>query len=63
MHHPDLAVRQLEYAVQELGLRGFSLGTSVQGRPLVPRVLSWFTVGWLGSLGYGESTSPAIGLT
>ena len=30
---------------------------------LVPRVLSWFTVGWLGSLGYGESTSPAIGLT
>ncbi len=34
MHHPDLAVRQLEYAVQELGLRGFSLGTSVQGRPL-----------------------------
>ncbi|MGB8380406.1 MAG: amidohydrolase family protein [Dermatophilaceae bacterium] len=34
MQHPHLAVRQLEYAVQQLVLRGFSVGASVQGRPL-----------------------------
>ena len=32
MQHPDLAVRQLEHAVRELGLKGAAIGGSVDGR-------------------------------
>lgn len=34
MRHPALAVRQMEYAVEYLGLRGFVVPTSVGERPL-----------------------------
>jgi len=34
MQHAPLAVTQLRYAVRELGLRGFRVGTSVHSRPL-----------------------------
>jgi predicted TIM-barrel fold metal-dependent hydrolase len=31
LHHPDLAVQELEYAVKKLGLRGAAIGGSVMG--------------------------------
>ena len=34
MQHPDLAVQQLEYGVKKLGLRGMSVGGSVDGLEL-----------------------------
>src|SRR5579875_3756340 len=34
LQHPDLAVEQLEYAVKKLGLRGLSVGGSVEGQEL-----------------------------
>ncbi len=34
LQHPDLAAEQLVYAVKKLGLRGASLGASVDGREL-----------------------------
>jgi aminocarboxymuconate-semialdehyde decarboxylase len=34
MQHPDLAVQQLEYGVKKLGLRGMSVGGSVEGMEL-----------------------------
>ena len=34
LQHPDLAVAQVRYAVKELGLRGVSIGCSVEGEEL-----------------------------
>ncbi len=34
LQHPDLAVEQIEYAAKSLGLRGLSVGGSVEGREL-----------------------------
>jgi aminocarboxymuconate-semialdehyde decarboxylase len=34
LQHPDLAVEQIRYAVKELGLRGVSIGCSVEGEEL-----------------------------
>ena len=34
LQHPDLAVSELEYAMRELGLRGVSVSTNVDGREL-----------------------------
>jgi predicted TIM-barrel fold metal-dependent hydrolase len=34
LQHPDLAVSELEYAVNDLGLRGISVSTNVDGREL-----------------------------
>jgi len=34
MQHPDLAVQQLEYGIKKLGLRGMSVGGSVEGMEL-----------------------------
>ncbi len=34
LQHPDLAVGQIEYAAKSLGLRGLSVGGSVEGREL-----------------------------
>jgi predicted TIM-barrel fold metal-dependent hydrolase len=34
LQHPDLAVKELEYAVRDLGLRGISVSTNVDGREL-----------------------------
>ena len=34
MQHPDLAVEQLEYGIKKLGLRGMSVGGSVEGMEL-----------------------------
>jgi aminocarboxymuconate-semialdehyde decarboxylase len=34
LQHPDLAVRELERAVTELGLKGVSVSTNVDGREL-----------------------------
>jgi aminocarboxymuconate-semialdehyde decarboxylase len=34
MQHPDLAVRQLEHGIKQLGLRGMSVGGSVEGLEL-----------------------------
>ena len=34
LQHPDLAVTELEYAVHDLGLRGISVSTNVDGREL-----------------------------
>src|SRR5712691_2498511 len=34
LQHPDLAVEQIEYGIKKLGLRGVSVGGSVEGREL-----------------------------
>ena len=34
LQHPDLAVAELEYAIHDLGLRGISVSTNVDGREL-----------------------------
>jgi aminocarboxymuconate-semialdehyde decarboxylase len=34
LQHPDLAVEQIDYAVKSLGLRGVSIGCSVEGQEL-----------------------------
>jgi aminocarboxymuconate-semialdehyde decarboxylase len=37
LQHPDLAVEQLEYGIKKLGLRGVSVGGSVEGQELADR--------------------------
>lgn len=37
LQHPDLAVEQIEYASRELGLRGLSVGGSVEGMELADK--------------------------
>jgi aminocarboxymuconate-semialdehyde decarboxylase len=52
LQHPDLAVRELERAIRELGLRGFSVSTNVDGRELADRAFDpvWAAAADLGAV-------------
>jgi aminocarboxymuconate-semialdehyde decarboxylase len=52
IQHPDLAVAELEYAVKDLGLRGVSVSTNVDGRELADRDFDvvWEAAAELGSV-------------
>ncbi len=52
LQHPDLAVRELERAVRELGLKGVSVSTNVAGRELADRAFDpvWAAAADLGAV-------------
>jgi aminocarboxymuconate-semialdehyde decarboxylase len=52
LQHPDLAVRELERAVRDLGLKGVSVSTNVDGRELADRTFDpvWAAAADLGAV-------------
>jgi len=67
LQHPDLAVRVLERAVRELGLKGVSVSTNVDGRELADRAFDpvWEAAADLGAVVFihpwGCSLGPRLG--
>ena len=67
LQHPDLAVRELERAVTELGLKGVSVSTNVDGRELADPAFEpvWEAAAGLGAVVFvhpwGCSLGPRLG--
>jgi aminocarboxymuconate-semialdehyde decarboxylase len=67
LQHPSLAVRELEHAVRELGLKGVSVTTNVDGRELADRRFDpvWEAAAALGAVVFihpwGCSLGPRLG--
>jgi len=67
LQHPDIAVRELERAVRELGLKGVSVSTNVDGRELADPIFDpvWEAAADLGAVVFihpwGCSLGPRLG--
>jgi aminocarboxymuconate-semialdehyde decarboxylase len=63
LQHPDLAVRELEHAVRELGLKGVSVSTNVEGRKLSDAALDpvWEAAAALGAVIFIHPWGCSIG--
>ncbi len=67
LQHPDLAVRELERAITDLGLKGVSVSTNVDGRELADRAFEpvWEAAAGLGAVVFvhpwGCSLGPRLG--
>jgi aminocarboxymuconate-semialdehyde decarboxylase len=63
LQHPDLAIAELEYAVRELGLRGVSVSTNVDGRELADPDLEavWEAAAELGAVVFVHPWGCSLG--
>jgi aminocarboxymuconate-semialdehyde decarboxylase len=63
LQHPDLAIAELEYAVRELGLRGVSVSTNVDGRELADPAFEsvWEAAAGLGAVVFVHPWGCSLG--
>jgi aminocarboxymuconate-semialdehyde decarboxylase len=63
LQHPELAVEQLEHAVRSLGLRGFEVSTTIDGRELSDRSLDrvWAKAESLGCVVFIHPMGSSLG--